>query len=295
MAILLSQAKIEEWIANGPSRFSVRDIWAELDIGSPEGRQHLRVILGRLEKKAVIASNRDGSYRRLDLTADVVDWQSADPTKFLPIQLPFGIHEYCRIYPKGIIIVAAGKNQGKTAFLYDCVKLNMLRFTVDLYNSETGPESMHERLSWLNIPKPAPFRVYQRYDNFADVVHPEHLSIIDYLDLDSEVYMVGAEINAIFKKLTTGMAIIALQKPPPTVTYIKGIKKLHERDLAYGGAFTAKRSSLYITMGGHKLKLLYVKKPADPRINPNNMQWEYAFDDHGYFTNIQRYYGEDEG
>ena len=289
----LTQAVVEEWISLVKGKFNVRDIWSEVGIDSPEGKTHLRVILSRLETKGIISANGGGgTYRKLDTEATVIAWQQADPQNTVSLELPFGEHEMAKVYPKSIIIVAGTKNAGKTAYLYNCIKLNMDKFEVDLYNSETSPEQMHERFSPLDIPYPAPFTVYERYDNFADVIHPDHVSVIDYLDLNSEVYLVGSEIDAIFRKLRNGVAIIGLQKPPPVITYIKGVKKLIDRDLAYGGGFTAKRAILYITMGDNKLKLLYVKTPRNPKVNPNNMTFTYKVGEDGiHFEDIQRYYG----
>jgi len=281
-------------LVNG--QFTTRQMWNELNIQSSEGKAYLRVCLNRLVEAGVIAKTGvDGTFRRIDNEKKPIDWQSADISKTLPIVLPFGIHEVCRIYPKSIIIVAGSKNEGKTAFLLKCVQLNMSKFIVDLYNSETGPEQLKERLTPLNIPEPSPFNAYERYDNFADVVDAgqDHLSVIDYLDFNSEVYLVGAEIDAIFRKIN-GAAIIGLQKPPPSVIHTKsGQKKVIDRDLAYGGGFTAKRSVLYISLSSRRCKLVYVKTPANPKVHPNNMTWTYSFDDNGYFTNIQRYYGDD--
>lgn len=294
MAKELTQSVVAQWLELVTGTFQVRDIWAELNIQDPKNKAYLRVILYRLEKeKVIVRATQSGTYRKVDQQVKSIDWQSADPKKLLPLELPFGIHQFCRIYPKSIIIVAGEKQEGKTAFLYETIQMNMDKFVIDLFNSETGPEQMKERFEPLEIPVPAPFAVYERYDNYGDVVHPEHLTVIDYLDLSSEVYLVGAEIDAIFRKLTTGVAIIGLQKPPPTVTYLRGVKKVYSRDLAYGGGFTAKRAILYITLGSHTLKLLYVKTPRDPKVNPNNMSWSYGFNGNGYFTDIQRYYGEE--
>ena len=289
----LTNDTVLQWVSLVSGNFNTRQMWAELNITTPESKSYLRVCLNRLVDSGVIAKTSvDGTFRRIDNEKKIIDWQAADLSKTLPIILPFGIHKICHIYPKSIIIVAGSKNQGKTSFLLECIKLNMSKFIVDLYNSETGPEQLKERLSPLEIPEPAPFNAYERYDNFADVIEPEHLSIIDYLDFNSEVYLVGTEIDKIFRKLRC-CAIIGLQKPPPSVTYIKGVKKVIERDLAYGGGFTAKRAVLYISLSSHRLKLVYVKTPANPRVNPDNMQWSYSFDENGYFTNIQRYYGDD--
>jgi len=288
----LTQQLIEDWIGLISGTFSVRDIWNDIGIESPEGRKHLRTILNRLEEEGLIVKlPRSGYYRKLDAELLPVDWESADIKNVYPLKMPFGIHEYCKIFPKSIIILAGEKQQGKTSFLYETIYLNMDTLEVDLFNSETGREQMKERFEPLCIPSPAPFKVYERYDNFADVIHPEHLTIIDYLDLNSDVYLVGVEIDAIFRKLTTGVAVIGLQKPPPTVSYTaKGDKKTHSRDLAYGGAFSAKRASLYISLGSHRCKLVYVKTPLLKNVNSNNMQWSYSFSEDGYFNNIKPYH-----
>ncbi len=273
--------------------FTTRQMWQEMNIQSAEAKNYLRVCLNRFAEAGVLVKTGvDGTYRRVDNEKKVMDWQSADTSNYMPIKLPFGIHEHCRIYPKSIIILAGSKNEGKTAFLLECVTLNMDQFGVDLFNSETGPEQLSMRFAPMNIPNPAPFNVYERYDNYADVVEPDRLAVIDYLDLNSEVYLVGAEIDRIYQKLVNGCAIIGLQKPPPTKVLFRGVEKVIDRDLAYGGGFTAKRAVLYITLGSHKCKLVYVKTPATNKVLPANMTWSYDFDDNGYFANIKRYYGE---
>ena len=290
----LTQARVEEWLSLVDGQFTVKDIWAELGVNYEENRSNLRVILHRLREKGVIAKcSHNGTYRKLETEVTRIDWQSADPGAVLPLKLPFEIHKYCKLYPKSIVIVAGEKNAGKTTFLYLATVLNMGMFETDLYNNETGAEQMQERFSYLDVPVPPPFESYERYDNFADVIHPEHLSIIDYLDTNSEVYLVGAEIDAIFRKLTTGVAIIGLQKPPPAKMLVRGKMVSQSRDLAYGGGFTAKRAALYISLGDYKCKLVYVKTPMNPRVNPNNMQWAYSVGEDGYFANIRRFYGEE--
>ena len=276
----LSQQLVETWIKTiNKGTFQARDVWLDLGIESPEARQHLRVILLRSEeKRLIVKASANGHYRIVDDELKPIDWQAADTTNVIPLLLPFTIHKYAKFYPKSIIIVAGEKNAGKTGFLYETIKLNMDTFKVVLYNSETGKEQMKERFEPLNIPEPAPFAAYERYDHFADVIDPEALSVIDYLDLDSEFYLAGAEINEIFKKLTTGSCIIGMQKPPG-------------RDLAIGGLSTQKRSNLYVTLGQGICKLVHVKNPAQKGVNPNNKQWSYRFDHNGYFTGIEDYHG----
>ncbi len=294
----LSQALVEEWVALADATFNVRDLDADIGIASPEGKTHRRVILARLKEGGIIKpTGRDGIWRKVDAELKPVNWREADPGNILPLKFPFEIEKYARIYPKSLVVVTGDKNAGKTGFINKTAALNSPIFPIDLYNSETGLEQMKERLEPLDIPEDAPFNVYERYENFADVIHPDHISLIDYLDLNSEHYLVAVELDAIFHKLNKGVAIVALQKPPATVTFIKGVKKVIDRDLAYGAGATAKRAILYITMTGGengrsgKLKLKYVKNPTKNNVNPNNMTWTYELDDNGVeFVNIQRFY-----
>ena len=286
----LTAHTVLQWVTLASGAFNTRQICSELNITSPEGKTNLRQILHRLCESGVITKTAiDGTYRRVDNEKKLIDWENADITANIPIQLPFGLHNLCKVYPKSIIIVAGSKNEGKTAFLMQCIKLNMGNFKIDFFNSETGPEQLKARFEQLDIPRPAPFTTYERYDNFADVIEPTYLSVIDYLDLNAEVYMVGEEIDKIFRKLTTGCAIIGLQKPPPATTFVKGVKKVIDRDLAYGGGFSAKRAVIYVSLSNHRLKLVYCKTPMNPKVNPNNMQWSYGFDENGFFKNIQQY------
>ena len=280
----LTQAVVEEWIALTTGKFNVRDGWAELGIESLEGKKHFRIILSRCEQKGVIANvAKDGSYRKLDTEVKALDWQGTRHNPVLSLKFPFGLEQNCRIRPKNIIALAGEKNAGKTGWLYNFVSLNMNEYTVDLFSSEAGPEQIDERMAPLNIPVPAPFNVYERYENFADVIHPDHISVIDYLDFNSEVYLIGGEMEAMFRKLNKGIAVIGIQKPPG-------------RDLGYGGIFSAKKAALYISMGANRLKLLYVKVPANPKINPSNMTWSFGWEEDGiHFKDIQRYYGDQQG
>lgn len=293
MAKLLTQAVIEEWVSLVKGKFNVRDIWSEVGIETPQGKQHLRTILDRLEDKGIVSSNGGGgAFRKLDKEAPLIDWRSANPANTIPLSWPFELEKYALIYPKNVVIIAGSKQEGKSTFLYNFIKLNMYKYQIDLFNSETGAEQMKDRFTDLGIPLDAPFNVYERYDNFADVIKPDRVSVIDYLDLNSEFYLAGAEIDAIFRKQTTGISVIGMQIPPPTVTFVKGVKKVIDRDYAYGGGSTAKRAFIYISMSSHRLKLKHAKKPAQKGVHPENMTWTYNFDDNGQFCDIERYYGE---
>ena len=278
----LTQGVVLEWLQrnSGEGWFTYEQLWRYLNIETRGAKDHLYTILARLVATELVEAHRAtvGKFRLINKEVEEIDWQDADPGNTITLRFPFQLEKYATLYPQSIVIVAGSKQAGKTAFLYNVVRLNMNRFKVDLYNSETGREQMKVRFAGFDppIPSPAPFRAIQRYDNFSDVIDPYGISVIDYLDMDSEVYMVGAEINKIFKKLKTGAAIIGLQKPPG-------------RDLAIGGIFTAKRAALYLSLDANKLKILYCKTPTNGTVNPDNMQFSFNLEGVGVnFRNIRK-------
>ena len=287
-------AKIKEWVKITDGRFTLQQIDSELGIQTPQAKNLRRGALKDLCNAGILEriETLSGVYRRLDIELKEFDWQHADTDNVVSLRFPFELEKYVKIYPKSIICLAGGKGQGKTAWLYDFTLKNMFHpLGVDLYNSETGREQMKERMQnfKVNIPNPAPFRTFERYDNFADVIDKDRISVIDYLDLNSEVYLIGDEIDKVFRKLDRGIAVIGLQKPPPTTVYVKGVKKLVYRDLAYGSGFTAKRAALYISLDNNVLKLVVAKTPLNPKVNPTNMMWVFWLKNGAEFIDIQPY------
>lgn len=268
----LTQGIVAEWIKGTTGVFGIKDIHNELDIGSDKGKAHLRVILYRLAKEGMIipVSGKDGFYRLIDIEAPDELWQGTK-TKGIALKFPFELERYIRILPKSLIIVAGAPGAGKTALLYNIAYLNMYEFIIHIFNSEMGLAQIDERFNAINsgIPNPAPFRVRHREDNFAEVVEPDAINLIDYLDIDAtELYMIGAELKKILHKLNQGVAIVAIQKPIG-------------RDLGYGAGFSLKGASLYLSMDSGKLKIIKARERADNKVNPVNKTWSFHLDNTG--------------
>lgn len=243
------------------------------------------------EKKIPFLEKIGRAYRIVDRSLEDIDWQSADATVSLDLQFPFELHKYVKLFPKAVVVIAGEPNAGKTAFMYNFILMNMLKYHIVLYNSETSPEQMKERFINFEqeIPKPPPFRTVERYDNFADVIDPNGVSVVDYVDSDSEFYQNGIEISRIFRKLDRGMALVGLQKKR-NITTFKGDKI--NFDVGYGGDLTLKRPSLYLAMGQHHLKIVKGKSWANPIINPNGMEWSFKLVGGSKFVNIDRVYSD---
>jgi hypothetical protein len=287
----VTQSQIEEWImtqATGTFHYTkVMD--GQL---APHLYPQLRNIMKRCENKgiAVRDGKKDGWWRPADNTLEEVAWWDSGDIKDDSIILPLTLNNYC-IIPRPSLIVIAGKyNSGKSAFCINTVALNIPKWcgNLDFYVSE-GAEMIKPKFAKLGLTGAQPFRTYQRTENFADVINPDNLSVIDYLRVDMEQsYAVSAKIFEIFKKISTGkgIAVVAMQKPPG------------ERKLAFGGASTAFEPALYIGMesNGSNTGWVGFEKIKIPRqyggVDPYKVKIEYRISSGVEFYDVHQKIGE---
>ena len=194
-------------------------------------------------------------------------WWDGDGEIGDSLLLPMGLNKYCYIPLPSLIIVAGKYNAGKTAFCINIVNQNLELWEnkMDFYVSE-GAEMMRAKFQHLNafIPKPPPFKMYRKTQNFADVINPNHLSVIDYLRVNMEkTYEIGNALFDIFNKLDRGIAVVAMQKPPG------------DRKIAFGGASTAFEPTLYIGMDKDVLGFEKIKVPKIANIDPYSLKIQF--------------------
>ena len=118
---------------------------------------------------------------------------------------------------------------------------------------------MHTRLSQFDMPIDEwNFSAWERSDNFADVIRPGAVNVIDYLEIHDDFWKVGGMLKEISDKLKGGIAVICLQKN-------KG------RDEGLGGVRSLEKPRLYLAIDHGKIKIVKGKSWADREVNPNNM------------------------
>lgn len=226
-------------------------------------RNNLRVSLHRLSKEGFLKKdpNRDGYYKRVFDELDETDWMNVE-VKELPIKYPFGIHQVFITMPKNIIVIAGTSDAGKTAFLLDFVNKNMDKFKgkINYFSSEMGAMELKARIQKfgydLDLWKDK-FKFFERGGQFADVIKPNEINIIDFLDVTDEFWKVGGLIKDIFDKLEDGICLIALQKNPD---------KVYGR----GGALSIEKARLYLTIDPGKVKIVKAKNWRT-EVNPNGL------------------------
>ena len=258
--------EIEEYILSSNDIVITSNVIRDLGLSSRDIKKQANNCLHRMvdKGKLVPCPDRRGCFRVVkDL--EEMNWQSANVENIYPVKWPFGLEYLVTTYPGNIIVVAGEKGAGKSAFMYNLIKLNQHHLKVAYFNSEAGPEELKKRLTNFEDMKVKDwkFKAFSRSANFPEVIFPDHLNIIDYFEFNDEAkfYEISGEIRKIHDKLRKGICVIALQKK-------KGA------EFGRGGDFSREKARMYLTMGGGKMTIVDGKIWASDT-NPNGREFQY--------------------
>jgi hypothetical protein len=281
---------ISEWVEDSVGWFDAsKEMYRDLRIETREGKTHARKVMQRLvdSKKLTRKQGKNGVFRRIVEEVDEIDWKNANPNNIIPLKWVFHLENYVHIYAKNIIVVAGSPNSGKTGLL-----LNFIHDNQDLYpdqplsyfSSEMGPEEMKLRLSKFPAEFDWHFKAFNRSSNFADVINPNGINVVDFLEVTDTFYKVGEEITDIFNILDKGIAVIAIQKKKAFKNF-KGQKI--EVELGRGAEFSLEKPRLYLSLDTGKCKIIKGKNWANPKVNPNGMEFTFKLVDGYKFITTQ--------
>jgi len=240
------------------------EVYEELKIISPGEKVAARVAFHRLTKEGLLQKVGKGHFRLTTSDCPDIDIFSSEKS-LIDFKYPLNIHEFYNTFPKTICIVAGESNSGKTAWLLNCVAKNMDNHNIYYFSSELQAGELRDRLSKFKAPLEAWRNVHwkERSNNFADVIQPDDVNIIDFLEVFDEFYKVGGLITDIRNKLNKGIALIALQKNPG-------------RDWGLGGMRSIEKARLYLAMDlSGRMKIVKAKNWRNPMVNPNGLCIHY--------------------
>lgn len=258
-------AELRDWVSVTSGYFNVTTTYNELQLVTKEQKAAVRVALHRLCKDGVIIQdkNKDGLYRLVNKTIKQIDLDDrSDLIGELQIRFPFRIEDWIKPMPGCVYIIAGETDSGKSAFLMNFAKKNTARFKVHYFSSEMGKQEMLDRTDhfWPDVGKDKNFIFYEDcYSDFNQMIKPDDINIIDYLELYDEFFKMSEKIDDIGKALKNGICFIALQKPK-------------NRDEGLGGERTKNLARLYLSLMPGLLKITKAKNWRDPKANPNNQQ-----------------------
>ncbi len=252
--------EVRDWIDGTNGYITYPECYNDLNLITSEQKHAARLSISRLLKEKVIEKygSKNGQYRKLDITLEEIDFTSQDSGE-IEIKWPFGIESLVKTSSKNIIVIAGTPNAGKTAFLLNVIEKNMHIYDIHYFVSEMGESEIATRLkkfdrnidSWK-------FHAYERVGNFSDVIKPNAINIIDFLEIYEEHYRIGKLIKDIYDKLDKGIAIIAIQKKPGASDGV-------------GGNATREKARLYLTMDYNCLTISKGKNWSNEMVNPNGM------------------------
>ena len=134
------------------------------------------------------------------------------------INLPLGLNEEVEISQGNIILVAGDNNAGKTSFVLNILKDNKANKSMRYISSEMGKSEFKKRFATFGLPlnfwKQNELVDYVRKSSdFHVAIRPDAINIIDYLEFkDSEYFRAAEFLTKIHDALTTGIAIVCIQK-----------------------------------------------------------------------------------
>ena len=259
--------EVRAWIDTQYGLFDITSLRADLDISRMRWKE-LNVLMNRLVQEGYIvrATSRSGMYRRRDTDLQPIDVLNTKIETF-GVKLPLGLNDMVEIMPKNLIVFAGSQNAGKTALMLNIMRDNMHNHKVRYLSSEMGANEFKSRLSMFDMPIDAwKFEAYERTANFADVIDPNAINIIDYLEIGDAFYQIGNEMAGIFDSLDNGIAIIAIQKD-------------HNMPLGRGGSFSMEKPRLYCTvdkvMPFTRIKIMKAKNWKNIAVDPNHFARDF--------------------
>ncbi|MBP7766581.1 MAG: bifunctional DNA primase/polymerase [Syntrophaceae bacterium] len=256
-------SEVREFLLSTNGVISSTEIYNCLQLSTRDDRKNISIILKRLCDEGIIEKygNKNGQFRRLDDELEPIDFLNAS-NDALALQWLFGIQNLVKIHPGNVLGCAGEPNSGKTALALNFARLQQDRFDVHYFSSEMGKTELRERL--LKFPYPLEswkVHFWERSSNFADVIRPDGINIIDFLEIHDEFYKIGLYIKDIFEKLKTGIAFILIQKNKNT-------------DFGLGGMRSLEKARLYLAMEPGCLKIVKAKNWASQN-NPNGLSIDF--------------------
>ena len=283
---------VHDWLeVHVDERFTLEQVCKDLQIQERENRKSVAIVLnrcvsqGKLEK---VSNYSNSIYRYINNTCKYIDWVNSSGCDFLEVRWPYGIDDSSQfgfdkramISPGDIIVIAGTSNMGKTAFCLNFLWENMDSFPCTLMGNEYTPGKFRRRVSRMTWKDPmnekgeAKFELIDRRENWKDIVRPDNINIIDWLNLGDNWYEIGKIIDGIQSKLKGGMALISIQKD-------------EHKTLGRGAGFSEELASLYLVMDFERLLIRKCKEWRE--WNPNGKLYGFKIVDGGVkFHNIRQ-------
>lgn len=262
--------RIREWVSETSGWFLTEELDRDLGISNQSDKENRRKALLRLEESGVIERHekQNKCWRFVNKELIELNYKQLAVTTPLPIVMPLGISNLVNLHAGNLVVLAGTTNAGKTAMALEIIKLNNNSpMPAYYFYSEGGANELRDRLDKCEgmAIEEWNFRLFSRSTNFADVIAPDCLNVVDYLEMTGDFWEVNKHLTDICNKIGSGLAVVCIQKKKDAI-------------FARGGEFSAEKARLYVALdeaeGRNCAKALIVKGKswAVKGYNPNKLE-----------------------
>jgi hypothetical protein len=238
------QDEIDKWVCDKSGTWTLQIGYNELHLVTKQKKDHFRQCIHRAYKKGLCepTGRKAGTYRTINHDITPIDiFNTTDD--YLNIEYPLELHKWYRTLP-GVVVIAGTPDAGKTAFSLHFCSMNMNRGVPIRYiSSDMTPMEFKYRAKSFEPDIPLEYwrkvEIIEGDGEYEDLIIPDGINIIDYMECDEDFYLVGKWLRGIRDKLSgSGFALVSLQKK-------------FGMNLAYGAETTLKAPKMYITLEGN--------------------------------------------
>ncbi len=271
---------IKSWILMDKRQFRIQDVYNDLDIRNRQEKKNVSAYLQRFCDEGLIerVSGQRAVFSYKESVCSYIPFIDMGSKEEMDsvVSLPLGLEDLgIQTMPGNIIVVAGESNAGKTSILLNIARDNLKNLsphgkfdTLQYFSSEMGPQELHNRVKAFKQPmnKWAGMKAIERTGNFHQVIDPDGLNIVDFMEVHNEFYLVGEWIRRIHETLNDGVCVIALQKKSGS-------------DFGRSGEISLEKPRLYLSIsevikGYSSCKIVKAKNYIAER-NPNGLEKDF--------------------
>lgn len=280
------RGQVYRWTYQATGTFKQSEILKDLGYTSSNDILAVKWYLAKLCDKGEIKESKknNGVYKKLTIELNKMK-RVENRAPSLGLWLPLRLHEKVVTIRGALIVVAGVTNSGKSGFFLNFVEENKDKYKIRYVSSEWSNEERDVQLEDFGVDidewdKKVDFYakkdVTAAFDNYVD---PENITIIDYLEIYDDYGAIAGALRDIADKLTTGIALVGIQKKAGS-------------NHGYGGEGTVNRSQLYINIDRNELDprkriatIRKLKKATDRKYSIEHLSCEFEFNDKGRIVN----------
>ncbi|MCK5615514.1 hypothetical protein KAR91_77335 [Candidatus Pacearchaeota archaeon] len=280
------RSQVYMWVHQAIGSFKLNEVTKDLGYTSGDDILAVKWYLTQLCENGEIKESKknNGLYKKLTIELNKMQ-KVENRAPSLGLWLPLGLHEKVVVIRGSLIVVAGVTNSGKSGFFLNFVENNKDKYKIRYVSSEWSNEERDIQLEDFGVDidewdKEVDFYakkdVTAAFDNYVD---PENITIIDYLEIYDDYGAIAGALRDIADKLTTGIALVAIQKKPGS-------------NHGYGGEGTVNRSQLYINIDRNEIDprkriatIRKLKKATDRKYSIEHLSCEFEFNEKGRIVN----------